>query len=144
GAIHRRGGPSIMAETAANYPNGCPTGSAVPTGAGRLNAKFVFHAVAPIYSPGRTDCPEQLRSAYYRCLSLAIEKKCRSVAFPSLGTGAYHYPLTEAATIAISTVRQFLDTLPDRNSLEKIIFVLFDSQTCQVFERTLSEILPES
>ena len=89
GAIHRRGGPSIMEETDAKYPNGCPTGSAVISAAGELPARHVIHAVGPVWNGGARGEAELLAGAYRRCLELAVEQGCRSVAFPSLSTGAY-------------------------------------------------------
>ena len=139
GAIHRRGGPIIMAETDKRYPSGCPTGSAVISGAGNLDAQFVIHAVAPRYSARKTDNAELLRGAYDASLILAAKNGCRSVAFPSLGTGAYSYPLAEAGKIALETVRDFLD----RNktvSLNEIRFVLFDTVTFNVFTNVLQEV----
>ena len=90
GAIHRAGGKSIMEECRALH--GCSTGSAKATGAGNLSAKFVIHAVGPFYS-GRPQDAELLASAYRTSLEIAVEKECKSIAFPSLSTGAYRYPL---------------------------------------------------
>ena len=97
GAIHRRGGPTIMQETDKKHPNGCPTGSAVASGAGNLKAQFVFHAVGPQWRGGNANEPELLRSAYQTCLELAITHDCRSIAFPSISTGVYGYPIQQAA-----------------------------------------------
>ena len=108
GAIHRRGGPSLMAETDARYPEGCPTGSAVVTGAGTLDAKHVFHAVGPIWRGGGRGEAELLAGAYRRCLELAVEHECKSIAFPSLSTGAYSYPMDQAARIGLSTAKRFV------------------------------------
>lgn len=139
GAIHRRGGPSIMAETAERYPEGCPTGSAVITGAGNLDAKYVIHAVAPRYS-SRSDCAALLASAYERSLQLAAEYSCRSVALPSLGTGAYRYPLVNAAEIAFDTLGRFLDrNASDADfSLREVRFVLFDDTALDAFRQAAS------
>jgi O-acetyl-ADP-ribose deacetylase len=108
GAIHRRGGPSIMEETRGRYPEGCPTGSAVISGAGNLAARYVIHAVGPIWQGGTHGEPELLASAYRRCLELADEHDCSSVAFPSLSTGAYRYPIDLASRTALSTTIDFL------------------------------------
>lgn len=143
GAIHRRGGPSIMAETQQNLPNGCPTGEAVITYAGNLNAKYVIHAVAPRYRPDDPRVPELLASAYRNSLVWAAELNSESIAFPSLGTGTYRYPLNEAATIALTTVRDFLDTAPDQ-PLRLIRFVLFDATTLAAFEDAASEVFTSS
>lgn len=137
GAIHRRGGPSIMAETDARYPEGCPTGSAVFSEAGRLAAKVVLHAVGPIWRGGGRGEPELLAEAYRRCLELAAEHQCDSIAFPSLSTGAYRYPLDRAARIGLSTAIGFLKT-HDRPELVR--FVLFDTVAYGVFAEVLEEL----
>ena len=137
GAIHRRGGPGIMAETDARYPEGCPTGSAVATGAGTLAAKHVFHAVGPIWRGGRRGEPELLAGAYRRCLELADEHQCKSIAFPSLSTGAYSYPVDRAARIALSTAIEFLN-MHDRP--ESVRFVLFDAEAYGAFAAALETL----
>jgi len=106
GAIHRKGGPSIAEE--ARKIGHCPTGGAVVTGAGRLKARYVIHAVGPVYRDGRSGEPELLESAYRESLRRALELGLDSVAFPSLSTGAYGYPLEEAAPIALRTIAEFL------------------------------------
>ncbi len=141
GAIHLAGGPSIMEETKKKYPQGCPTGSAVATKGGDLHTKYIFHAVAPCYLPEKTNNAELLISAYNSCLTLAQEKKCHSVVFPSLGTGAYHYPLDEATAIALTTVKQFLDSNRD-HELKLIRFVLFDDKTFNAFFLELRSVFP--
>src|SRR3954471_3128665 len=103
GAIHRAGGPSIMDETSHRYPDGCPTGSAVITSAGDLPAKYVIHAVGPVWNGGGRGEDLQLASAYRTSLTLANKHACQSVASPALSTGAYRYPLAEAATVAVTT-----------------------------------------
>ncbi len=141
GAIHRRGGPAIMEETRRKYPQGCPTGSAVVTGAGNLPARWVIHAVGPVYRDGQHGEPELLASAYRRSLELAREHQCRSVAFPSLSTGAYRYPLRDAARVALQTVIDFLRQ--DRGTLEEVRFVLFGREAYEQFRQVLEELLPE-
>jgi len=123
GAIHRAGGPSILEEC--RKIGGCPTGSAVSTTAGSLPAKFVFHAVGPVYH-GREKDVEQLASCHLRCLDLAVEKGCRSISFPAISTGAYGYPLHEASVIAVGSVHGWLLRNPD--PLERIVFVLFGDE----------------
>lgn len=123
GAIHRRGGPDIMRETADKYPDGCPTGSAVITSAGSLSARHVIHAVGPVWSGGARGEPELLAGAYRRCLELAVENHCESIVFPALSAGAYRYPMDQAARIAVSAVIAFLEA-HGRPSLVR--FVLFD------------------
>src|SRR5437588_4572299 len=116
GAIHRAGGPTIMAEC--RKIGGCPTGSAVATTAGRLKAKYVFHAVGPIYH-GRDEDARLLASAYQSCLNLAEQYKVKSIAFPSLSTGVYGYPLDEAAPIALRTV---IEHIKKPTSLQQVVF----------------------
>ena len=137
GAIHRRGGPSIMRETDEKYPSGCPTGSAVVSGAGNLKAKFVFHAVGPRWRDGKHNEPELLQSAYRRCLGLAAEHDCRSIAFPSISTGVYGFPIQQAAPIAIQAV---IDFFREReNKLEFIHFCLFSDVDLDVYSKALTE-----
>jgi O-acetyl-ADP-ribose deacetylase (regulator of RNase III) len=130
GAIHRAGGPSIMEETCAKYPDGCPTGGAVITGAGKLPVKFVIHAVGPVYRDGKHGEPQFLASAYRSSLEVAVEAGCRSIAFPSLSTGAYCYPVADAAPIAVRTVAEFLKVTP---GLDLVRFVLFDQPTFDAY-----------
>jgi len=140
GAIDRVGGPAIRAESFAlpGSPR-CPTGSAVATGAGNLPARHVIHAVAPIWNGDRNGEPDLLRGAYRRSLELADDLDLRSIAFPSLGTGVYGYPLEAAASIALSTVLEYL--LGDTR-LERVTFVLFSGADLAVFERVLSRLSP--
>ena len=137
GAIHRGGGPEIMAETDARYPNGCPTGSAVISGAGNLPAKHVIHAVGPVWSGGNRGEAELLAGAYRRCLELAVEHDCQSIALPSLSTGAYRYPIDQAARIALGTAIEFLGE-NGRPSL--VCFVLFDAGAYGAFAAALEEL----
>jgi O-acetyl-ADP-ribose deacetylase (regulator of RNase III) len=138
GAIHRKGGPEIMAETKAKYPQGCPTGSAVISGAGRLPAKFVIHAVGPVYRDGQHGEAELLASAYRRSLELAVENGCRSVAFPALSAGAYGYPLAEAARVALTTV---IDFLKNHGKPALVRFVLFGKPAYETFVKALQDIV---
>ncbi|MGL6197094.1 MAG: O-acetyl-ADP-ribose deacetylase [Thermoguttaceae bacterium] len=138
GAIHRRGGPTIMQETDASYPNGCQTGSAVVSGAGNLNAKFVFHAVGPRWKDGKHNEPELLRSAYRTCLELAVRHQCKTIAFPSISTGVYHFPIEKAAKIAIQTVAEFVKE--HKSSLEMIRFCLFSDADLEVYANTLRNL----
>ncbi len=136
GAIHRRGGPTIMAETRRCYPDGCPTGSAVITDAGRLKAKYVIHAVGPIWGGGSRGEADLLASAYRRCLELAAEHDCQSIAFPSLSTGAYRYPVDQAARVAMKTVVEFLK---EHTQPQLVRFVLFDAGTYAAYAAALEE-----
>jgi len=135
GAIHRAGGPSIMSELKAKY-KGCPTGSAVITGGGNLKAKYVIHAVGPRYSGSAKDA-ELLFSAYRKSLELCTQNKISSIAFPSISTGIYGYPVEEASRIALKIV---MDYLKDHPEIKLVRFVLFDSNTYRVYEETLKEL----
>ncbi len=127
GAIHRAGGPSIMQELRAY--KGCPTGSAVVTGAGLLPAKYVFHAVGPVYMGGCGGEAELLASAYRSCLRLGEELGVKSISFPSISTGAYGYPVAEAARIAVEVVKT--------TSIPLALFVIFDEQTLKAYSTAL-------
>jgi len=137
GAIHRSGGPSIMEETRRKYPRGCPTGSAVISGGGNLKADFVIHAVGPIYRGGGSGEKELLSSAYKRCLEIASEQNLKSVAFPSLSTGAYGYPVREASRTALSAVAEYLKEHPE---IELVRFVLFSRPDFNDYRSALEEL----
>jgi O-acetyl-ADP-ribose deacetylase (regulator of RNase III) len=143
GAIHRKGGPAVMEETRAKYPEGCAVGSVVATGAGKLPARYVFHAVGPVWRGGRSGEAESLRSAYRACLALAADNRCGSIAFPSISTGAYRYPLASAAAIALGTTINFLKETPD-TPLTLVRFCLFSGRDLQVYENCLEELTRES
>jgi O-acetyl-ADP-ribose deacetylase (regulator of RNase III) len=134
GAIHRGGGPTIMAETRQRYPQGCPTGAAVITGAGQLPARYVIHAVGPIWHGGQHREAAHLASAYEKSLALAVAHQCHSVAFPSLSTGAYGYPVALAAQTVLSTVLAFLR---EHQQPLCVRFVLFDSGTYTAYATVL-------
>jgi O-acetyl-ADP-ribose deacetylase (regulator of RNase III) len=137
GAIHRAGGPAIMAETARRYPDGCPTGSAVISTAGNLPAKYVIHAVGPVWSGGRAGEEELLRSAYRTSLQLAADNRCTSIALPALSTGAYRYPIDQAARAAVDTAAEFLRELAEQSPLRLVRFVLFSADALAAFEHAL-------
>lgn len=130
GAIHRRGGPEILAACQelrrTQYPDGLPTGQAVATTAGRLPARWVIHTVGPVYAKSE-DRSELLASAYRESLRVADELGARTVAFPAISAGIYGWPLDDAARIAVSTVRS-ADT-----SVDEVIFVLFGQQAYDAF-----------
>jgi O-acetyl-ADP-ribose deacetylase (regulator of RNase III) len=138
GAIHRRGGPTIMADTDAKYANGCPTGSAVISTAGNLKARFVIHAVGPIWRGGQQGEPDLLAGAFRRSLELAIEHDCRSVALPALSTGVYGYPMDMAARIALQTA---IDFLHQHGKPERLRFVLFNAGAYGAFATALEELV---
>jgi O-acetyl-ADP-ribose deacetylase (regulator of RNase III) len=135
GAIHRAGGPAIMSQLKAKY-KGCPTGSAVITGGGNLKTKYVIHAVGPRYSGSPKDA-ELLSNAYQKSLELCSQNKISSIAFPSISTGIYGYPVEEASRIALKTVIDYLKKHPE---IQLVRFVLFDSKTYSVYEKVLKEL----
>jgi len=135
GAIHRAGGPSIMAEC--RKIGHCPTGGAVITGAGDLPARYVIHAVAPVYEDGAHGEPDLLRGAYAASLALAESHDLGSITFPSLGTGAYRYPLLDAAQIALETVAVHLRGV---TGLREVTFVLFSGPDLAVYAAALDQL----
>lgn len=137
GAIHRAGGPSIMEES--RKYDGCPTGKAVITGGGNLKAKYVIHAVGPIYRDGKKGEPELLRGAYLESLKLASANGIKSISFPALSAGAYGYPMNEAARIALATAAEYIKGHPE---IELVRFVLFGRQAYDAFEGELKKIAP--
>jgi O-acetyl-ADP-ribose deacetylase (regulator of RNase III) len=133
-AIHRAAGLTVHAETQRRYPLGCPPGDAVPTSAGALPAKFIFHAVGPIWRGGREGEPGLLRSAYRRCLELAVQHQCVSIAFPAISTGIYCFPVDLAAENSLDETRRFL---METAAALLVRFVLFDAGTYAAFARVL-------
>lgn len=143
GAIHRAGGPAILAECQqiVSKQGRLPTGKAVMTTGGNLKAKFVIHTVGPIWYGGNKGEAELLVSAYRESLKLATENNLTSISFPSLSTGAYGYPVAEAAKVAIKTVVSFLKE--QKTSIKEVVFVLFDSFTFENYASALSEVKTE-
>jgi O-acetyl-ADP-ribose deacetylase len=135
GAIHRAAGPELLAESRAL--GGCETGDAKITKGYRLKARHVIHTVGPVYRRDGARAPELLASAYRRSLEVASENHFKSIAFPSISTGAYGYPLNEAALIALKTVRDYLKKHPD---IELVRFVLFDQNTLKAYEEALKKL----
>ncbi|MFF8650425.1 O-acetyl-ADP-ribose deacetylase [Streptomyces griseoluteus] len=131
GAIHRRGGPAILAACrdlrASHYGGGLPTGEAVATTAGDLPAEWVIHTVGPVWQGPGSD-PALLASCYWESLRVADELGARTVAFPAISTGVYRWPVEEAARVAVETVRGA------ESGVEEVRFVLFDGGTFGVFE----------
>lgn len=138
GAIHRAAGPSLMAELdGIRAKTGrCPAGKAVVTGAGRLQAQIVIHAVGPVYRGGDSGEAELLASCYRESLALAAGRDLRSVAFPAISTGIFGYPLREAAEIATREVRAFLETA---SSIDEVLFVLFGVEALEVFRGAIED-----
>jgi len=137
GAVHRAGGPSIMAELDRIRAEigRCATGCAVATSAGKLPARYVFHAVGPVYHGGQRGEPEQLASCYRKCLELAEERQVQTISFPAISTGVYGYPLREAAGIAVGEVMRHLER--GDGSVLEAVFVLFDQAAYDAFAEAL-------
>ena len=137
GSIHRAGGPQIMDECRRirEKRGGCPPGEAVVTTGGDLAARYVIHTVGPVWRGGGQREPEILASCYRNSLRLAAERALRSVSFPSIGTGAYGYPVREAAPVALSAVAEFLRSGKGTPALVR--FVLFDAGTFRVYREVL-------
>ena len=136
GAIHRAGGPTIM--EACRKIGSCQTGSAVITSAGLLKAKYIIHAVGPIYRDGLHNEETLLRNAYTTCLNLAVQHGLKSLSFPALSAGAYGYPLRPAARIALEAVIEYLTGHPE---IEEVRFVLFSQDTYDAFAGELQNLL---
>lgn len=134
GAIHRAAGPQLLAEC--RTLNGCPTGQAKATRGYRLPARYVIHTVGPVWHGGGRREAELLAGCYRNSMALALELGCRTVAFPAISTGVYHYPLEEASRIAVSTVRQFLLEHPEG---PQVTFVCFNDAAQAVYRRLLTE-----
>lgn len=139
GAIHDAGGPSILEECRRirERQGGCPTGQAVSTTAGRLQANYVIHTVGPVWGGGNRDEDQLLASCYRNSLQLAAELGCESVAFPSISTGAYRFPIARAARIALQTVAEELS----RSGVKEVRFVLFSPSDFSVYARALGELV---
>ena len=134
GAIHRAGGPAILAEC--KKLGGCATGDAKITAGGRLQAKHVIHTVGPVYRDGRHGEPDLLASAYRRSLEVAVENGVTTVAFPSISTGAYGFPIEPAARIATATVAR---ALLAASHIKLVRFVVFSAADLAVYEHALGE-----
>ena len=140
GAIHRAAGRELLAEC--RTLNGCKTGEAKITSAYKLTCKYVIHTVGPIYRGGNSGEPQLLANAYKNSMKLALQNKIRTIAFPSISTGIYSYPLEEAAEIAIKTVNDFY--MEHQNEFDCIRFVLFDSRTKQAYDNAIDRIILSS
>lgn len=139
GAIHRAGGPEILAECRRirDRQGGCPTGEAVITGAGKLPARYVVHAVGPVWYGGEEGEPVLLRSAYQNSLKLAAEFGAGTIAFPSISTGAYGYPIEKAAEVALGTVHEWVR---ENESLQEVRFVLFSEDDLTTYRSTAANL----
>lgn len=136
GAIHRKGGKAILEACMAirQKQGGCATGQAVITTAGNLPARYVIHTVGPVWNGGAKQEEDLLRDCYLNSLKLAVANGLRTIAFPNISTGIYHFPKDKAADIAIAAVREF----EDRHLLDKIYFVCFDEENYNLYQERLS------
>jgi O-acetyl-ADP-ribose deacetylase (regulator of RNase III) len=135
GAIHGAGGPTLLAELRERHPGGTPTGTAVATGAGRLPARWVIHAVGPVWRGGGHGEADLLARAYDETLRVAAALGARTLTLPAISTGVYGYPLDAAAAVAVGTVA---DALRRGAPLDRVTFVLFSETTLRAFERALA------
>ena len=146
GAIHRKGGPDILKECKRirkeKYPDGLPTGQAVITTGGDLKARHVIHTVGPIWHGGDRGEEELLTQCYRNCLRIAIKYDLKSIAFPSISTGAYRYPVEEASGVALRTVKEYY--IEENNALDIVIYVLFSDRDLKVYQRTAKKIFSKS
>ena len=133
GAIHRAAGPALLEECRGLH--GCETGKAKITGGYKLPAKYVIHTPGPIWHGGGRGEEALLRSCYRSCLELAAENGCKTVDFPSISTGVYHFPLEKAAPIAIGTIAAFLK---EHGEIERVRMVCFDERTAGYYEKALA------
>ena len=135
GAIHRAAGPELLAEC--RTLNGCKTGEAKITKGYKLPAKYVIHTPGPVWHGGSKGEAELLRSCYLNCLALASENGCKTVDFPSISTGVYHFPLEKASEIAIGAIAEYLSAHPE---LERVRMVCFDERTMGYYEAALEKL----
>ena len=135
GAIHRAAGPELLAECRTLH--GCETGQAKITKGYRLPAKHVIHTPGPVWHGGNKGEAELLASCYRSCLELASENGCRTVDFPSISTGVYHFPLDKAAAIASKTIKEYLDAHPE---IERVRMVCFDERTKAAYDSAIAAL----
>lgn len=142
GAIHRKGGSKILEECkrirATEWPDGLRTGKAVISSGGNLKARHVIHTVGPVWRGGTRGEPELLAEAYLNSLRVAVSKGLKSIAFPSISTGAYGYPIEKASRIALTTVKEFLER---EDKLDKVVFVLFTRHDLEIYKKAAKEII---
>lgn len=134
GAIHRAAGPELLREC--RMLNGCKTGQAKITKGYRLPANYIIHTPGPVWNGGGKNEEQLLKNCYENCLKLAAEYGCQSVAFPSISTGIYRFPLEKASVIAVETIWEFLKTHPDM----EVRMVCFDEKTLEYYKRALEQI----
>lgn len=136
GAIHRAGGQAILDECVAirNRQGGCKTGEAVITTGGNLPAKYVIHTVGPVWNGDKKEKEDLLVNSYRNSLTLAVENKIHSIAFPNISTGIYHFPKDKAAQIAVATVNEFLN---ENETILEVVFVCFDDENYNLYDAIL-------
>lgn len=136
GAIHRAGGKAVLeaCQKIRNAQGGCKVGEAVITTGGNLPCKFIIHTVGPVWNGGNSNEESLLRSAYRNSLLLAQEHQLKTIAFPNISTGIYHFPKDRAATVAISAVKDFLSTT---KTIDKVLFVCFDAENFGIYKKLL-------
>ena len=142
GAIHRAGGSAILNDCRkiVARQGGCKVGEAVITTAGNLPAQFVIHTVGPVWRSGNVKQAELLANAYENSLKLAFENGVKTIAFPNISTGIYHYPKDEACEIAFTTVQDFLE-IQGEHGIEEVIFVCFDDENYDLYQQQLDFML---
>lgn len=136
GAIHRAGGQAILDECIIirNRQGGCKTGEAVITTGGKLPAKYVIHTVGPVWNGDKKEKEDLLANSYRNSLTLAVENKIHSIAFPNISTGIYHFPKDKAAQIAVATVNEFLNK---NETIQEVVFVCFDDENYNLYDAIL-------
>lgn len=139
GAIHRAGGSTILSECAAirQRQGGCKTGEAVITNAGNLPCKKVIHTVGPVYQNGKHNEDALLAGCYTSSLALAVANGLRTIAFPNISTGVYHFPKQRAAQVAVNSVKRFVDTHP--NTIDEVIFACYDDENFSIYQQLLQQ-----
>lgn len=142
GAIHKAGGKAILedCQKIRSKQGGCKIGEAVITTAGKLPAKFVIHTVGPVWNNGKSDEENLLFLAYTNSLKLALDNQIKTIAFPNISTGIYHFPKNKAAQIAIKTVKDFLETT---DVIEKVFFVCYDDENYKIYNELLNNEAPK-
>ena len=138
GRIFAKAGPGMPAEIKKNYPKGTPTGTAVITGGHGLTQPHIIHTPGPVWHGGRSGEEKELASSYRSCLEVADANGLKSIAFCSLSTGIYGFPVSKAAPIAFATVRAYLDAHPD-TTLERIIFAMYGQDEYDAFSKAFGE-----
>ncbi|MFK7847321.1 MAG: O-acetyl-ADP-ribose deacetylase [Rhodothermales bacterium] len=145
GAIHKKGGPDILEECkvirSELYPDGLPTGEAISTTAGAMPAKRVIHTVGPVWNGGEENESNLLANAYRNSLMQARHESLRSIAFPSISTGVYGYPINEASKIALKTVAAYISN--HKENFDEVRFVLFSDKDLEIYRTSINEYLTD-